>query len=137
MRRIAILLLLVCFSCGDQDPEAHIPYLSGYWEIEKVTFEDGTEKNYQINTVIDYIEIQGDSGVRKKLAPRLDGTFKATNASEQFYLKTDNNNLQLHYKTPYAQWTETVLKTGDSLLKIRNEDGKIYTYKRFTPITIE
>ncbi|GAB5399742.1 MAG: hypothetical protein Aureis2KO_13270 [Aureisphaera sp.] len=130
------MLFIVCLSCKRQAPEDHIPNLQGYWEIEQVILSDGSVRNFEINTLIDYIEVQGDSGARKKLAPKLDGSFRTTKVSEKFYLKTDADSLRLHYKTPFSEWTETVLKSGDSLLQVRNEDGKIYTYKRFKPINL-
>ena len=133
MRYVFLLLAFVFCACESQDPKSHIQHLPGYWEISQVHLPDGTQRDFKINTLIDFIEVQGDSGNRKKLAPKLDGTFQTTKVAEQFFLKIEGNNLQLHYKTPYAEWTETVLESGDSLLKVKNEDGKIYTYKKFKP----
>ncbi|MDC8003477.1 hypothetical protein POV27_05405 [Aureisphaera galaxeae] len=136
MRFVYVALLLICISCGRQSPEEHIPRLSGYWEIDQVTLPDGTVKDFQINTLIDYIEVLGDSGTRKKLAPKLDGTFQTTKAAEQFLLKIEKDHLHLYYKTPYAQWKETVIQSSDSLLTVQNEDGNTYTYKRFKPLNL-
>ncbi|MBX2828582.1 MAG: hypothetical protein KTR22_10485 [Flavobacteriaceae bacterium] len=137
MRMLFLLSLIFCFSCRKQDPKDHITHLTGYWEIDQVTMPDGSIRNFPVNTMIDYIEVQGDSGTRKKLAPLLDGTFRTTKVTEKFYLQVEDGDLRMHYKTPYTEWTETVIKSGDSLLKVLNEDGKTYVYKKFNPINLE
>lgn len=130
-KTILIITILAFVSCEKQSPQQQLQYLTGYWEIKEVTLVDGSVRNYTINTLIDYITIKGDSGVRAKVAPKLDGGFTATKTQEQFRIKIVNDSLHLYYETPYASWKETILKTKDSILTVLNEDGKVYTYKRF------
>lgn len=134
---IYILLVLTLNSCNQQDASEQLAVLPGYWEIRKVELPDGTEKEFGVNTNIDFIEVTGDSGVRKKVSPRLDGTFLMTNSAEKFKIKIEGDCLNLYYQTPFDQWKETVLNTKDSLLVMQNTDGKIYTYHRYKPFTLK
>ena len=122
---IVLLCLGMLLSCGNQDPSGQIQYLDGYWSIEKVKLKDGTEKNFSINSTIDFIEVNGESGIRKKVQPRLDGTFRTSNVAERFDIKIENDSLHLYYITPYDSWKETVIKEKDSSLVVLNRDGKL------------
>ncbi len=131
------LVLITLFSCNRQYPEAMVPYLDGYWEIERVTMPDGSVKEFGMSGTVDYIVVQGDSGVRKKVVPRLDGSFLVNDAAEQFTLKLESDSLHLHYSTPFDQWKESVLQAGDDQLEVLNRDGKRYRYKRYSGFTAD
>ena len=63
-------------SCQQKIKKEDIAKINGYWEIEKVVFEDGKNKDYTVNESYDYFEIgKNNSGFRKKVMPQLDGTF--------------------------------------------------------------
>lgn len=132
---IAICVFFL-FSCQNNDPQEQKSKLSGYWEIKSVTFPDGVEKNYSISTTIDYIEVKNDSGIRKKVAPKLDGTFTTSNDFEKFVLKIEEDSLRLYYSTPFDSWKETVILAKDSILKVKNRDAKVYTYKKFRKFSL-
>lgn len=130
--RIAILLITVILvSCEKPNPEEQKTKLEGYWEITSVEAPSGEKKKFDINTVIDYIEVSGDSGMRTKVSPRLDGSFTTNEVSENFVLKIEDDSLRMYYKTPFDQWKETVVEAGDSLLTVKNRDNKIYVYSKF------
>ena len=132
-----LFLFVVSVSCGSKDTLDQIRFIDGYWEIKSVEMADGSTKEFTVNTSIDFIEVKGDSGVRKKLMPRLDGSFRAFPSSESFTFSHKNGNLLMYYKTPYASWVETVLKANDSLLIVKNKDGKKFVYRRFDKIELE
>lgn len=133
---LVVCMMLLLSGCQQQNPEEQLEQLSGYWEVQSVTLEDGTVKNYTANTTIDFIELDGTRGVRKKLAPSFDGSYSATKSAERFSTEITDKALQLHYSTAYDQWTETVLKAKDSLLVVQNADGKTYSYKRYVPLNL-
>ena len=85
---------------------------------------------------IDYITINDEGGVRLKVDPKLDGSFNTSGAAEEFRLKIEDNKLRMYYQTPYDSWVETVVSTKDSLLIVKNQDDKIYTYKAFKPFKL-
>lgn len=131
------IFLLVIVSCSKPDPNNAKQYLEGYWEIKTVEMPSGKTKNFDINTLIDYIEIKGDSGSRTKVSPNLDGTFTTNGLSEKFILKIEDDSLRMFYKTTFAEWKETVIKAQDSILTVRNRDNKTYTYTKFQKFEFE
>lgn len=131
------LLLFSMVSCS-KNPETYIKHLDGYWEIEEVTMADGSKKEYKINEIVDYIGINDSlKGFRKKLKPGLNDTYFSTGDAEALELKIEDNQLNIYYSTPYANWKETVLEATENQLRIINESDNIYLYKRYTSIKID
>lgn len=122
--------LLFIMGCSKQHPEDQIKPLQGYWEIDEVT-ASGKKKEYGINQVIDYIHINEDlTGFRKKLVPKLDGSFEINNHQIPFTLKIENDSLHIYYNTAFDQWKESVIHVDSTSLHIQNTNGYLYTYKR-------
>ena len=71
------------------------------------------------------------------MKPQFDGTFKTSNNSENFTFKIENDSFNLHYKTPYYSWKETILKISKDEMKVINQSKDVYLYKRYTPINVE
>lgn len=134
---VRIFFVLLFISCKNQNPEEMLPYLNGYWEIEKVEMTNGEVKEFGFSNWIDFIEIEENKGIRKKVAPRLDGTFSVTEDEEQIEAKIENDSLHLYYTTPFDQWKETVLQADKTRLVILNKGGKKYSYKRFEKINLD
>ncbi len=119
------------FSCTDKpNPENQKQHLSGYWEIKEASTPHGN-KSYDINLIVDYIEVEGNKGTRTKLSPRMDGSYNTTGSIENFTLEIENDTLFMFYNTDFDTWKEAVVEAKDSILKVKNEDNKIYTYKRY------
>ncbi len=129
-----IFLAFVILSCGKQNPKDQKKFLEGYWEIDKVEMPGDSIVEYKASTTIDYLEIDGDSGFRKKMKPQISGNFKTTDDAEQVTLKIEDDSLRMYYKTPFDEWKETVLEIGEESLKILNRDGIIYHYKKYKPL---
>ena len=132
-----LFLLVFAISCEKPNPEAQKQNLSGYWEIKSVKMPDGEKKEFDINTVVDYIELNGDSGTRTKVSPKFDGTFTTNGVSENFTLKIEEDSLRMYYKTQFDAWKETVIEAKDSTLTVKNRDNKIYNYSKFKKFDFE
>lgn len=133
MKRTSILILtaFLLFSCTNkQNPEDQKKHLSGYWEIKEATTPHGN-KSYDLNFVVDYIEIDGSNGTRTKVSPQMDGSYVTNGMTENFTLKIENDTLFMLYTTDFDQWKEAVIEAKDSILVVKNEDNKIYTYKKY------
>lgn len=126
----ALLFLLVTFSCSKPNPEEQKQKLEGYWEIKNVE-GIGKSKDFTVNLILDYIEVNGDHGMRTKVSPKLDGSFENNGVADEFSLKIEEDSLRMYYNTPFDQWKETVLEATDKVLKVKNQDNKIYTYSKF------
>lgn len=126
------LLFLFLASCNTQSPEEKIDNLNGYWGISKAEMIDGQIKKYSFNPMVDYIEIKDHKGFRKKVKPRLDGTYFVTDAIENLQVKIENDSIHLYYTTEMDQWMETLISSKENEIVLQNERGDKYTYKRFT-----
>lgn len=132
---LPVMILLLIFSgCNKANPEEQIKYLDGYWEIERVEISEDSIREYKFNETIDFIEIEGKEGFRKKVRPQLDGTYQVTDDEEKIEIKVEEDQLYLYYSTPYDSWKEKLVNAEENSLTMENERGIRYHYKRFTPI---
>ncbi len=133
---ISFLLLLILTSCAQGVDKNDLKNINGYWEIEEVTLPSGEKKSYTVNTLIDYFELEGTKGFRKKVAPQLDGTFKTTEDEEAIEVLFEGSEAVLLYSTPFHKWKETILKADENQLVLKNENEVVYTYKQYEPINL-
>jgi hypothetical protein len=137
VKKLLIFLTALMFAACQSPAEIDKESLGGYWQIEKVIMPDGQKRDFKVNPMVDFIEVQGDSGVRKKVVPQFDGSYRVNDSAERFVLELADDSLRMHYQTAFDRWTETVIQTGDSTLVILNQDGKTYHYKKFTTFSIK
>ena len=137
LKFMILFLLVFAISCEKPNPEAQKQNLSGYWEIKSVKMPDGEKKEFDINTVVDFIDLNGENGTRTKVSPKFDGTFTTNGISENFTLKIEEDSLRMYYKTQFDAWEETVIEAKDSTLTVKNRDNKIYTYSKFKKFDFE
>ena len=137
MKQITVCFIIFSLLSCTSNPEAYIEHLNGYWEIEKATLADGSNRTYNYNDTIDFISINDSLiGFRKKLKPNLLGTFQTSNDSELLKVVIEQDSLNLYYETPFSQWKETVLKATSEKLIIQNERKDVYLYKRYQPLDL-
>ncbi|MCM4168991.1 hypothetical protein KCTC52924_00245 [Arenibacter antarcticus] len=132
-----LLVFLVISACNQKVTWDQIPNLNGYWEIEKVTFPDGSEKKYTVNTSIDYIELNDKQGFRKKVQPTLSGTYDTSDDAEAFTLLEKGDNIGMYYKNELSEWEEEITTIGQNSFSVTNKEQITYHYKRFEPINLE
>lgn len=123
--------------CSSGISKEDLSKLDGYWEITQVVFPDGNIKEYKVNTSIDYISMDGDEGYRKKMQPRLDGTYETSDDAEAFVIVGKENDFLINYKTELSEWSERLMELDDDTFSVLNEEGIRYDYKRFEPISIQ
>lgn len=138
MKRLLFFgFLFTLTACQNKVTQEDLPFLNGYWEIEKVNMPDGQTKEYTINTTVDYIEMKDLSGFRKKVYPKLDGTFDTSNDIEKFTVTEQSNVYEIHYKTNLSEWVETINTLNEDSFSVTNSDKITYKYKRFEPINVQ
>ena len=132
---IKILFVSLLFiSCQQKIEPADIAKLNGYWEIEKVVFEDGESKDYVVNESYDYFQIgKNNSGFRKKVMPQLDGSFIVNDTQETVKVRFVEDKVFLDYTTSYAKWSEELIEISDSKMIFINSEKIQYFYKKATP----
>jgi uncharacterized membrane protein len=105
--------------------------MNGYWEIDKVVFDQGKDKEYSINESYDYFQIdKNNSGFRKKVMPQLDGTFLVNDSKESLKVRFEENKAFIDYATPYAKWSEELVAISNDELVLINSDKKEFHYKK-------
>ncbi|MEM8999809.1 MAG: hypothetical protein AAGB24_06055 [Bacteroidota bacterium] len=137
VRHFVICCALFLFlGCGKPFAEKDLVLLNGYWEIELVKFPDGSTKTYKVNANIDYIQVNTKKGFRKKVRPRLDGTFGTSDDTKSFEVIKNADGYIFLYRNGLSQWQESLISISETSFTVKNEANISYTYKRFTPIAI-
>ena len=139
IKRVLILLvfLVVLMSCSQSIQKADVQKLNGYWEIEKVVFDGGEDKEYTINETFDYFRIDtAGVGIRKKVMPQLDGTFLTNDTFENVKVRFKDGKVYLDYSTFYAKWSEELVQVNDTKLVLKNKEDKEYHYKKTDKIDL-
>jgi phage anti-repressor protein len=124
-------------SCQQKIKPEDIAKINGYWEIEKVVFDQGKDKEYGINESYDYFQIdKNNKGFRKKVMPQLDGTFIVNDSQEDVKIRIKEDQVFFDYNTPYAKWSEELITISDKELVFRNAEKKEYHYKKAEALNI-
>jgi hypothetical protein len=135
---ILFSLLILSFSgCQEAVKSSDLVLLNGYWEIDEVTMSDGSSKDYEINQSVDYIKYENGEGIRKKVAPQLDGTYLVTNHQESFTILEENKQFFIEYKTEYGSWREKLLHIDKETFSVENDQKTIYLYKKQVAFSIK
>jgi hypothetical protein len=138
MRQLSIILVcILLYSCGETVTKEDLTFLDGYWEIKQVKFPNGDTKTYEINATVDYIEVTGTKGYRKKVQPLFDGSFETSDDAEYFSITERDGTFIMVYESTMAVWEEEIRSITETELRLVNEEQITYIYNRFQPITLE
>ena len=131
-----LFFTLLFVTCQQKIKPADIAKINGYWEIEKVTFDKGKDKDYGMNESYDYFEIIDNKGIRKKVMPQLDGTFLVNKTFENVTVRFADDKVFLDYSTSYMKWSEELITLSADELVLLNKEKIEYHYKKATPINL-
>ena len=127
---IIILFGLFFYSCNESK---NLQYLNGYWEISSVSIEGKEVKNYPFSGTIDYFILdEKNKGYRKKVKPKIDGSFDITMHEIEFKIEMKKNDIYLVYGKG-KNFVESIVKLDSTKMILKNMDGFFYEYKRFFP----
>ena len=127
---IIILYGLFFYSCNESK---NLQYLNGYWEISSVSIEGKEVKNYPFSGTIDYFILdEKNKGFRKKVKPKIDGSFEINMHEIKFEIEMKKNDIYLVYGKG-KNFVESVVKLDSTKMILKNMDGFVYEYKRFFP----
>ncbi|MEM9648761.1 MAG: hypothetical protein AAF969_09780 [Bacteroidota bacterium] len=136
-RTLLYCLVFFLISCAEQSIlKSDLKYLNGYWEIKKVEFPNGQTKDYSMNPTIDFIQLDSDKGLRRKLQPKFDGSYRTSNDIETFKLIKSGQSYILRYEKDPENREEILVQLDSLTFTIQNGEGLKYTYSRFQPIQI-
>jgi hypothetical protein len=131
-----VFISLLFVACKQKIQPTDIAKINGYWEIEKVVFEKGNDKDYKMNETFDYFQVKDNKGFRKKVMPQLDGTFLVNDTFENIAIRFEGEKVFLDYKTDFSTWSEEIiLLTADELV-LNNSENREYHYKKTEAINL-
>ena len=131
-----LFISLLFVACKQKIQLSDIAKINGYWEIEKVTFDKGEDKDYKMNESYDYFEIKDNKGIRKKVMPQLDGSFLVNDTFENVTVRFADDKVFLDYVTPYMKWSEELITLSAEELVLLNKEKIEYHYKKATAINL-
>lgn len=131
-----LFLCLFLVSCQQKITPEDIKKINGYWEIEKVTFKEGEDKEYKMNENFDYFQIANNKGIRRKVRPQFNGTFLFNDDFENVKVRFKGEQVFLDYTTAYAKWTEELIRLSDDEMVLKNDQNNEYEYKKAGPINL-
>ncbi len=131
-----LVIVLLFFGCGKNLEKKDLEKLNGYWEISEVQFPNGQQKTYTISTMVDFIEMEGMAGFRKKVKPQLNGSFITSDDAEPFSIFEKNEIFHISYGKGMQQREEVLLMVTQNTFAVRNDNGVEYHYRRYEPINI-
>ena len=139
MKKALYFLVLSLFfvSCKQTITNQDISKINGYWEIEKVLLKDGEKKDYKINETVDYFQVSGNKGFRKKIMPQLDGTYRANDVVEEVSISSKDGSYFINYSTSYGKWQEEIIEIKDSTLVLKNKEEQEYYYKKYQGFSLK
>ncbi|WP_276390154.1 hypothetical protein [Eudoraea chungangensis] len=127
---VAFLLLI---SCAEKVTQESLALLNGYWEIKEVRFPDGQTKEYEINPTVDYYFLRETTGYKKKVKPRMDGTFTITADSEEFEIHSSKEEFWISYSNNLSSREEQLIEISNNIMVLKDKDGLSYRYSRYNP----
>ena len=136
MRKLLLIIVLLAMGCKS-NPDKHIEFIEGYWEIESVYKDNQLLRTFKINSGIDYFKINADlKGFRKKLKPNFSGTFETSKDVLNFKIEIQNNDLFLNYIDNATSFREEVLEVNKEKLVIKSNSGLVYNYKPYEALDL-
>ena len=128
MKRLIILFFFI-ISC---DKQINLDLINGYWEIVSVSKNNEFVKEYPFSNAVDFFIIDSlNNGYRKKIKPKINGSFEITLHEIPISIKNTNNFYEIKYYSTGNQYVETISKLDQNRLVIKNSEGIIFSYKRF------
>ncbi|PDH46355.1 MAG: hypothetical protein CND26_04910 [Bacteroidetes bacterium MED-G13] len=128
MKRL-IILFFFTLSCNNQ---INLDYINGYWEIVSVSKNNKFLKEYPFSNAVDFFVIDSlNNGFRKKIKPKIDGSFEITLHEIPISIKDNNKSFDIIYFSAGNQYVETINILDQNRLVIKNSEGIIFSYKRF------
>jgi len=103
--------------------------------FDTVTFPDNSKKTYEISATVDFFQLEGSKGYRKKVQPSMDGTFDTSDDAISFEVRQADRGILLLYSNTTDSWEEQLLEIDANTFTVRNEAGIEYAYKRYETLT--
>lgn len=126
-------LLVVVLSCKEKKEYSLDDFqtLNGYWQITKIIYPDGEIKEYGGSPSVEYINIDGSKGFKKKLYPTIAGHYETSDDAILFrIIKKSDKGFFISYNDSLNGWQESLNFLADDFFSLMNQDGLVFCYTR-------
>ena len=125
-----LCFFIFCSGCKNQITPSDLKLLNGYWSIDYIAHKD--QIFYPKGTVklLDYYNVEGLNGIRKKVQPQLENKFLITEDLNNFKVIFRSENCYLSYETVWDQWQEKIVELSKNKLVLEHQDKRFH-YRRF------
>ena len=128
--------IFLCLGCNRKS-DININDLDGYWEIEKVETNNQENKVYNMNTVVDFFEINSDStGYRKKLNVHFSGNYQTNSIQQKLNIEALKQEVFIKHISEHTNWSEKIITLNSNVLILQNKNGTTYFYKRHKKLSL-
>jgi hypothetical protein len=105
--KIILFLISIAFlGCSKKVDLTKIDSINGYWQINKVVYENGDEKDYPINEVYDYFKLKNKQGIHKKVTWQPDGSFLVNDLEDKIKIFEENDKVLISFSSKFGNHQE-------------------------------
>jgi hypothetical protein len=126
---LVFALVFIVFSCNSKS-DIQSEKLNGYWEISKVTKEDGEIIDYGFNAAVEFFKINNNKGIRKKIYPKFEGKYQADILADSVFITKKNGIYILEIKNNQWKTQEEITVLNDSIFGYTSKKGIAFLFKR-------
>ena len=142
LKQFSLAIVALCFvACSkNKISQEDLALINGYWEIDKVETPKNQSKQYNVNTTIDFFQLDNaNKGFRKKLVPDFSGKYKGNNHKISIEIKQNDEKFVLinTSKNIKDKWEEEIIAIDTATLVIKNDRNIIYYYKKHEKFNFE
>lgn len=125
-----ILFILLILSCKRQLNTDDLGNLNGYWQIAKAENASGEKKEYPINEVYDFFEINGTTGIHKKVVWQPTQKFLVNDIEENIKVKNIKEDYFIEFSNRYGSHSDKLVSINNEEMILSSTENVKYYYKK-------
>lgn len=129
MKQFFLLLAFFLFLNCQGESHIDLDQIDGYWQIEFVQQKDEIFESKQSFLLYDYYSTQNNTGIYKKVAPQINGSFKTSDSAIRFEILKTKGDFILQFTSPWNTWFKTIKYLDSKKLVLFHQDRSFH-YKR-------
>jgi len=132
-RYLLVLFFMLLTGCSSQ---LDLNQLEGYWQIQQVRFQNGSSKEFNYASTVDFFQrIDDKKGILKKLDARVDGKFFANEAEQRFSIvQKQKDHILIQIEGEELITYELKKLTPEELHLYDIKLSRLLIYSKFTPL---
>ncbi len=129
-------LFLGFLGCKNRVSEKNLHLINGYWEIKAVILASGKKIEYGANTMVDYWVVKDKKGFKKKVSPKLNGSYVTSDDAIPFRVTNTKEGFYLNFKNGDTAWREKLLALEPDTFTVEDAEKNMYLYQRYQALDL-